>query len=266
MVLKILFDPRNPIKFHVKVSYTPPSSVPTIKHSVHGLENSKSKNENFLHIRGTFYPERACQNRHLQKISPYHFFWSIAIWKCTSQNSHTWKMSEPVARGPYWRAHGPTFRHLPSKNASHKKRKKCCEKFFFRAIPGFSRKWAELYIYIHIVHAERGAVCMGMCGYNRTLVSLGLNLPVKIYIYIYIHIFWLSACARAGVSLCLAVGLCVDVIFALANRKNASFSGDDDEAYLRVIRNFGEVCVLIFFGLKKTNTTNSRPELLSVVQ
>ena len=118
-------------------------------HCVHGLEISKSKNENFLHIRGTFYPERACQNMHLQKISPCHFFWSIAIWKCNSQNSHTWKMSEPVTRGTYWRAHGPTFRHLPSKNASHKKRKKCCEKIFFRVISRFSRKWAELYIYTY---------------------------------------------------------------------------------------------------------------------
>ena len=51
-------------------------------HCVHGLEISKSKNENFLHIRGTFYPERACQNMHLQKFSLYNFFWSIAIWKC----------------------------------------------------------------------------------------------------------------------------------------------------------------------------------------
>ena len=119
-------------------------------HCVHGLENSKSKNENFLHVRGTFYPERACQNMHLQKFSPYNFFWSIAIWKCNSQNSHTWKMSEPVARGPYLCAHGPTFRHLPSKNASHKKRKKCCENFFFSGhFRVFSEMSRAIYIYTY---------------------------------------------------------------------------------------------------------------------
>ena len=161
----------------------------TINHSVHALENSKSKNENFLHIRGTFYPERACQNRHLQKISPYHFFFGaqpsesaivkiVTPEKCRSR-------SPGVRTGVHMDQLFGTFR---AKMLPIKKEKNVVKNFFFGPFPGFLGNEPS-YIYIYIQCTRNGALCAWVCVASLKLRGATPNTERSAYTIYYIYIY-----------------------------------------------------------------------------